>query len=193
MIQTHLRNAAKNLPQSDRKFTHKIKKPNITSISSIILEQAEKCSQLERNAANFNKISKYMADTHELHVLLLYNKKSVRDILNVFPHLMSFEGLQIQKAFEMLNPGYNTNSDLRQIFARGLLIEDDKHMNVHDDCVRGCLRTMAALTRRGIKQKSALQHKNVENELAAPLITWIEDTSRWGIFWLNTCSKTWSE
>ncbi|XP_058820620.1 uncharacterized protein LOC131682867 [Topomyia yanbarensis] len=104
-------------------------------------------------------------------------KKSVRDILNVFPHLMSFEGLQIEKAFEKLNPGYNTNSDLRQIFARGLLIEDDKHMNVHDDCVRGCLRIMAALTRRGIKQKSALQHKNVEDELAAPLIIWIEDTN----------------
>lgn len=40
--------------------------------------------------------------------------------------------LQIQKAYERINVNYNKSSHLKQIFSRGLMLDNDNFNAVHD-------------------------------------------------------------
>ncbi|XP_065094525.1 uncharacterized protein LOC135715041 [Ochlerotatus camptorhynchus] len=117
-----------------------------------------------------------MADIQPFHNLLIHGKKTVTAILQVLPHYTSYNGFMIRKAYERMNPGYDSESDLRKIFSLGLMLESGTLTEVRDDHVRGCLRIMGQLSRKGVKKPPNVMPLGVEEELAAPLIRWIGES-----------------
>lgn len=179
IIQTHLRNECKNISPSKKKFRRTNKRQLVTTVSSDVTEMAQICAQIEGTSGNFNSVARYMTETHDLLLMLLDAKKTVIEILNVFPHLRSYNGSMIQKAYERLVPCYNKEANLKQLFSRGLLYEQGSFSSYGDSHVRGCLRILTQLTRRGIRKTLRSidnESMDIEQELAAPIIRTIQDT-----------------
>ncbi|XP_021703234.1 uncharacterized protein LOC110677038 isoform X2 [Aedes aegypti] len=179
LIHNHIRNECKNMSPSKKKYKRTPKRQQVTTVSSEIIEMAQRCAQLEPTSINFNSISRSMADTHDLLLMMVDANKPVNEILNVLPHLKSYNGIMIQKAYERLMPTYNKESNLKQLFARGLLNESGSFSSFQDAHVRGCLRILLRLTRRGVRktlQSIDPDSVDIEAELAAPVIQLIENT-----------------
>ncbi|XP_058840253.1 uncharacterized protein LOC131695751 [Topomyia yanbarensis] len=176
LIHTHLRNACKLLSPSKKKHSRRPKTSKASNVSSEIISLSEECAQLEATPANFNNISKLMADAQPFHNLLINGKKTVTDILNVLPHYKSYNGAMIRKAYERMNPNYDAESDLKKVLCLGLILEGGTFKKVQDDHVRGCLRIMAQLSRKGVRKPRIIMPLEVEEELAAPLIRWIGES-----------------
>ncbi|KXJ69018.1 hypothetical protein RP20_CCG000500 [Aedes albopictus] len=177
LIHTHLRNECKNISPSKKKYTRAAKKQLITTVPSEVIEKAQRSAQVEATSSNFNCISRNMAETHDLLLMLLDAHKPVYEILNVFPHLKSYNGMMIQKAYERLVPNYNKESNLKQLLARGLLYENGSFGSCSDAHVRGCLRILLKLTRRGVRKTIHTiepDSTDTEQELAAPVVRFIE-------------------
>ncbi|XP_065077923.1 uncharacterized protein LOC135701150 [Ochlerotatus camptorhynchus] len=117
-----------------------------------------------------------MADIQPFHNQLIHGKKTVTAILQVLPHYTSYNGSMIRKAYERMNPGYDSESDLRKIFSLDLMLESGTFTDVRDDHVRGCLRIMGQLSRKGVRKPPNVMPLGVEEELAAPLIRWIDES-----------------
>ncbi|XP_065080134.1 uncharacterized protein LOC135702982 [Ochlerotatus camptorhynchus] len=175
VIQTHTRNVCKNVSPSKKKFTRKPKNKQVINVSSEIVEMAQEMAQIEATSSSFNNIARSMAETHDLLIMMLDAKSKTFEILNVFPHFRSYNGMIIQKAYERLMPSYNKESNLKQVFARGLLVNRGTFSTFLDDNVRGCLRILVSLTRRGVRKSSLEESTDIEAELAAPIIRCITD------------------
>ncbi|XP_065081594.1 uncharacterized protein LOC135704095 [Ochlerotatus camptorhynchus] len=179
LIHSHLRNAAsKHLRSTDRKFTHKKKAEKVTTVSTVIIELAEECANKDGVSANFKAIMRGMEETHSLYVMMLQNRRSFSSILQTFPHFRSFHGVLIQKTYERITPNYDKNSILAKIFSRGLMVEQGIFSGIQDDNLRGCLRIMQALSRRGFKQQEREHDKDltIEHKIASDLVCFVLDT-----------------
>ncbi|XP_062534178.1 uncharacterized protein LOC134203318 [Armigeres subalbatus] len=117
-----------------------------------------------------------MTEMQPLHDILINNRKSVPAIFKILPHFKSYNGAMIRKASERMNANYNRDSDLKKVFMFGLILEKGTFKYVKNDHVRGCLRIMAQLSRKGIKKPQFETPMTVEEELAAPLIRSIEES-----------------
>ncbi|XP_058817292.1 uncharacterized protein LOC131680572 [Topomyia yanbarensis] len=95
LIQTHLRNACKNLLPEQRKFTHSPKSPAPDSVSTEMIELAENCARYGQTSANYPVIAKIMSDVHDLHMMLLREKKDIQSVLRILPHLISYNGRMV--------------------------------------------------------------------------------------------------
>ncbi|XP_062716798.1 uncharacterized protein LOC109622851 isoform X1 [Aedes albopictus] len=199
LIQSHLRNACKNILPENKKFVHKRKLNTVTNVSPETIEKAQAIGCVDPVPVNFHAIMKGMAEAHDLLLMLLREKKRVHDILSIFPHFKTFNGVmvsiylricilmfvnaiqnsQIQKAYERMNPNYNKSSHIKQFLSRGLMLEDDNFNGVHDDHLRGCLRIFLVLGQRGTSKTIGIESLPVEEQLVAPLVRWIpkHDTS----------------
>ncbi|XP_062556603.1 uncharacterized protein LOC134221428 [Armigeres subalbatus] len=176
LIFSHLRNASKSISPSKRKFTHRAKKNDIVSISSEIVGLSEQCAQIEATSANFMNITRMMITIQPLHNMLIDSKKGVSSILQVLPHYKSYNGAMIRQAYERMNPSFFKEADLRKLFSLGLMLEKDTYAMVHDDHIRGCLRIMGRLTRKGVKKLRPVIEVEPEEELASPLIRFISES-----------------
>ncbi|XP_062554122.1 uncharacterized protein LOC134219416 [Armigeres subalbatus] len=178
LIHTHMRNRAKKLKPEEKKYIHKKKGEKICNVSDEIMELAGECSQKDGTAANFNVIIKYMEQTHSLYLMMIQNKKGFQLILQTFPHFKSFYGVMIQKTYERITPNYDRDCMLARVFARGLMFDQDMFVGVQDDNLRGCLRVMVMLTRRGVKHqnKNIDNSLNIEHQLASDLIRFVPET-----------------
>lgn len=156
LIHNHLRNECKNMSPSKKKYKRTPKRQQVTTVSSEIIEMAQRCAQLEPTSINFNSISRSMADTHDLLLMMVDANKPVNEILNVLPHLKSYNGIMIQKAYERLMPTYNKESNLKQLFARGLLNESGSFSSFQDGstCSRMFTHFAAAYQKRSAKNSS---------------------------------------
>ncbi|XP_062538700.1 uncharacterized protein LOC134206975 [Armigeres subalbatus] len=172
LIQSHIRNSAKNIHPDDRKYNRNKPTNIVVNVPSETIRMAETIAQIEATAANFMSIAKCMADVNCLHQMLLNEKKSAPEIVAVLPHIKSYNGRMIQQAYERFNQKYDKDCDLKKVFGAGLLTEKNLFTLVADDHLRGCLRIMAALTRRGLKLNPSTQSTAIEEEMAAPLIRW---------------------
>ncbi|XP_062538800.1 uncharacterized protein LOC134207096 [Armigeres subalbatus] len=173
LIQSHIRNAYKNILPEDKKFVHQRKPNTIIKVPPEIIEKAQAIGCVDPVPVNFHAIMKDMAETHDLLLMLLRQKKRVQDILSIFPHFKAFNGVVIQKAYERMNPNYNKASHMKQFLSRGLMLEDENFNGVHDDHLRGCLRIFLVLGKRGTSKIIGLDSLPVEEQLAAPLVRWI--------------------
>ncbi|XP_058443606.1 uncharacterized protein LOC131425600 [Malaya genurostris] len=178
LIHTHLRNSCKNLLPEQRKFTHSKKVVKHVGVCTEIIDLAEMCAKFGATSANYSTISKMMSDVHDLHMMLLNEKNDMAKILLVLPHLTSYNGRMIHMAYERIHgTSFNQKVDLRKVFAKGLMHNQHAFKEVSDDYIRGCLRIMIKLTRKGIKYKETMEPNiGIETELAAPLIRWISDS-----------------
>ncbi|XP_062551511.1 uncharacterized protein LOC134216681 [Armigeres subalbatus] len=174
LIQSHLRNACKDIPSDRRKFVHR-KSNTMTSITPDGIQKAQEVACVDPISSNFHNILRVMNETHELLTMCLRDKKRVADILSLFPHLKAYNGVMIQKAYERINVNYNKSSHLKQIFSRGLMLENDNFNAVHDDNLRGCLRILMVLGKRGTRKPIGVETLEIEEQIAAPLIRWIPD------------------
>ncbi|XP_062557056.1 uncharacterized protein LOC134221906 [Armigeres subalbatus] len=176
LIHTHLRNASRLISPSKKKYTRKSKLSEAYSVPSEIIAMSVECAQLEATPANFRSISQMMADTQLFHNLLIKEKKTVTEVLQALPHYKSYNGAMIRKAYERMNPRYNSESDLKSVFALGLMLNNDTFLEVKDDHIRGCLRILMQLSRKGVRKPRNVDTLGVEEELASPLVRWIPES-----------------
>ena len=69
----------------------------IWKVSTELIEKAQELACQESISVNFSLISKTMVETHNLLMMLLQQKRTVRDILTVFPHLKAFNGVMVKR------------------------------------------------------------------------------------------------
>lgn len=87
----------KDLPPEHRKFKRSKAGNEVGhSISSETVECAKMLAAIESIKGNAKQICEGMAACFELHKLMLIEKKNALDILNVFPHFMSYDGLLVR-------------------------------------------------------------------------------------------------
>ncbi|XP_055525219.1 uncharacterized protein LOC129718453 [Wyeomyia smithii] len=97
----------------------------------------------------------------------------LKEIFAVFPHLKSYNGVMIQKTYERMNPTLDRESNQKKVLVRGLLIENETLATVGDDNLRGCLRILVPLSRKGVKSQAGIECLSAEEPIAAPLVRWI--------------------
>lgn len=65
LIQSHIRNACKQLSPKHKKFVHKKKPKQIDNVPIDIVQKAQDCSCKDPVSTNFNFILKCMNETHD--------------------------------------------------------------------------------------------------------------------------------
>ncbi|XP_065090826.1 uncharacterized protein LOC135711797 [Ochlerotatus camptorhynchus] len=118
-----------------------------------------------------------MIEIQPLHNMLINSKKGVPAIkVQVLPNFRSYNGAMIRQAYERMNPRYYREANVKKVFSLGLILENQTFTVVQDEHVRGCLRIMGRLSRKGVKKLPVVMSLEVEEELASPLIRFIPDS-----------------
>ncbi|XP_058446531.1 uncharacterized protein LOC131427393 isoform X2 [Malaya genurostris] len=174
IIETRVANMRKDVAPEDRLFRRSKTQTKILPSKSVY-EQAACMATLTPVSQNGRYISEGMASCVELHKYLLQARSSnkCKAIIECFPHLLAFDGIMVQQAFERLQPQYDKQADLKKLLSFGLML-DCKWRDVENKYVRGTLRILKKLTNRGIKRTADDDKLSVEEILATPLIKWIQ-------------------
>ncbi|XP_058816726.1 uncharacterized protein LOC131680007 [Topomyia yanbarensis] len=173
IIETRVGNMQKDIPAEERQFRRK--KPEMKILPPVSMYENAAClATLTPVPQNGRYISEGMANCTELHKSLLQQKSpdKYKAIIASFPHLLSFEGIMIQQAFDRLQPQYNKQADLAKLLCFGLML-DIKWSEVQSKYIKGALRIMKTLTNRGIKRTTDDDTVSIEEVLAGPFIKWV--------------------
>ncbi|XP_053686634.1 uncharacterized protein LOC128736178 [Sabethes cyaneus] len=175
IIETRCSNMRKDVSPENRLF-QRPKKSSIV-IPEGIHERAVRLAIMTGNTQNAKIISDEMMHCFPLHQYLLQNKNEnvTQEIITTFPHLLGYNGMMIQQAYERLHINYNKNADLEKFLSIGLLMDQGGWNNITDKCLRGALRIMKKLTNRGIKRfAEESTSMSLEEITAAPLVRWLK-------------------
>ncbi|XP_062546947.1 uncharacterized protein LOC134212780 isoform X3 [Armigeres subalbatus] len=174
IIETRVANMRKDIPTNERLFQRAKKLKTV--LPEGIREKAAKLAALTGNALNGKVISDGMAQCFLLHQDILQSggDNMIQEIITTFPHLLGFDGVMIQQAYERLHTNYNTEANMEEFLSVGLLMDQGGWNNVTDKHIRGALRIIKRLTSRGIKRTSNVQSATMEEITAAPLIKWMK-------------------
>lgn len=166
----------KDILPEDRKFRRQ-KKKNI-DVTEDHISTAAHISALCPTPGNAKLIAEAMAQVHDLFESILQKKSENRfqDILNTFPHFVSYEGELIIQAFDRLHKQPTSGPDLQSFLRLGLLCDKTSWSQVEDDVLRGTLRILKALSNKGVKRTSTMQNVGLGELAAEPLIRWINFT-----------------
>ncbi|XP_065084047.1 uncharacterized protein LOC135706360 [Ochlerotatus camptorhynchus] len=173
LIETRVSNIRKDLLPEDRLFRRT--KKDIIIVEDECVRHAAHLAALIPTAANARQIAEGMAQTNDLLKLLL-QKNNIQDIIETFPHLLSYEGEMIIQAFDRIQANIYVAGDLKTLLRVGLLFDTTSWNMVEDDFVRGALRLMKKLSNKGIKRTIIMENASMEEITAAPLIRWTKYT-----------------
>lgn len=171
IIETRVGNMRSDVPSEDRLFQRPKLVPII--VPEEIIEIASHAAALTPSSQNIREISEKMAKCATLHHYLLQQKTKVTAIVKTFPHLLAYNGIMVQKAFEQLYPNARNEYDMESYLRFGLQQQPAAWKMIENVLIRGALRYMKKLTLCGIKRK-ADDDMTVDEFLASPLIRWIK-------------------
>lgn len=152
VIETRVGNMRKHVLPENRLFKRK-KMENIV-LPDDIRDNASTLAALTSTPQNGRTVSEGMAECTVLHKYILQQKndEKVKELITTFPHLLAYNGIMVQQAFERLNPTYNKDNDISTFLCIGLLMDQSNWIAVENKCIRGALRIMKKLPNRGVKR-----------------------------------------
>ncbi|XP_055607275.1 uncharacterized protein LOC129755004 [Uranotaenia lowii] len=172
MIEWRCRNMRKGVDNDKKKFLRK-KTGEETQYPSYLRDDAAKIAILQPISYNRRFITEGMENCQPLLKWLINFKHSdAVEIIQIFPHLIAYDGDVIRKTFENLNPGYDANVSLDLTLRRGLIMIESGWDSVTDVLIKGGLRLIKLLSNQGIK-KCIEEACSADETLASPLIKWI--------------------
>ncbi|XP_065082626.1 uncharacterized protein LOC135705004 [Ochlerotatus camptorhynchus] len=173
LIETRVANMRKDISPEDRKFRRVKNKKIFVSEEQISI--AAHISALSPTPANIKQIADGMLQAHELHESMLQKNTPTRyqDIIDTFPHFLSYYGERIIQAFDRLQKQPSNGPLLYTLLRVGLLCVKSSWFEVEDDVLRGALRLTKVLSNKGIKRSSSSQNACITALAAEPLIRWI--------------------
>ncbi|XP_021697722.1 uncharacterized protein LOC110675951 [Aedes aegypti] len=172
IIETRVANMRKDLPSEERKFQRP--KPTSIELPDGIHDNASYMAALTPSSQNIREISEKMSQCTVLHQWLLQQQIEVTSsILKIFPHILAYDGLMIQQAFDRLHPNANKDFGMESFLQIGMLVEENGWESVEDAYIRGALRFLKKLTHCGIKRKVE-EDMTIEEFMATPLIRWVK-------------------
>lgn len=173
IIESRVSNMRKEVSPEDRKFLRGKKKKIVIDDEQINI--AAHVSALSAIPANAKQIAEGMSLAHNLLEVLLQDKTSnaFQNIIDRFPHFLSFEGEMIIQAFDRIRGQVAIGPSLNALLRTGLLCDKSSWSEVEDDVLRGTLRLMKTLSNKGIKRTPSTQNATISEMAAEPLIKWI--------------------
>ncbi|XP_058812926.1 uncharacterized protein LOC131692712 [Topomyia yanbarensis] len=172
MIFHRIRNVIKQLPAGKHKYNRGTM-PVEESVSTELVERAQLLRVMLASASVAEHICDEMDRCFPVLKLLLKEKKPVNDILDMFPHLCSYEGLVIRQMFERLYPNRTEGLKIEDVFSQCLSYSPSRFSRVEDDHIRGCLRIISHMPIRGQKRTLVGCPTVGEEHSASILIRWI--------------------
>ncbi|XP_055543794.1 uncharacterized protein LOC129729311 [Wyeomyia smithii] len=157
LICNRIRNIIRQLPAEHHKY-NRGQISHIECVSTELVGRAQLLKVLDASASEADQICKEMELCFPLYKLLLKEKKSGTEILEVFPHLQSYDGLLIKQFYERPE-----GLKLEDVLSQGLALAPTRFTTVEDDHIRGCLRIMSQLPIRGQKRTVAVSTSGVKN------------------------------
>ncbi|XP_058833584.1 uncharacterized protein LOC131695799 [Topomyia yanbarensis] len=131
MIFHRIRNVIKQLPAEKHKYNRGTM-PVEESVSTELVERAQLLRVMLASASVAEHICDEMDRCFPVLKLLLKEKKPVNDILDMFPHLCSYEGLVIRQMFERLYPNRTEGLKIEDVFSQCLSYSPSRFSRVED-------------------------------------------------------------
>nr|XP_029728618.1 uncharacterized protein LOC109415329 [Aedes albopictus]XP_029728619.1 uncharacterized protein LOC109415329 [Aedes albopictus] len=176
-IETRVCNKRKDIPKENRKFRRPVKSVK-DDVDPSLIDKAKLCSALAANTDNIRAISDLLKASAAYHLHLIKAHTDARTILQIFPHFCSFSGIMLQQAYERLRR-INPKADIRKALIKCLSV-NQMFPDVEDKIIRGALRALAFLNRRGTKKESVNPIEQTGTEcFASTVIRWVEPIEGW--------------
>ncbi|EDS32426.1 conserved hypothetical protein [Culex quinquefasciatus] len=172
---THTRNETRYIPEDERKVK-KTPTPIIVPEPVDLMELAAKLSIMRANGSNKLTIQEGMAKCHNLFLYLSQQiiPERIDNIINTFPHILSYKGLMVQQLFQRVHGDPDNSRDMENVLSAGTLLDKKSFLGVINHHLRGALRIMKDLGHRGISAKHDIASNNPAVSFAAPLIKWVQ-------------------
>nr|XP_029718177.1 uncharacterized protein LOC115260953 [Aedes albopictus] len=174
-IYHRVRNIIKDLPSEMHRYK-RTSAPKEAHVPTEMLQKAEALRMVEASKHEKKRIAAAMDACFPLLKLMLNEKKGPSEIIQMFPHLLAYNGYLIHKSFLQLFPAVEASPDYKGVLAKGLLYSRDKFEQIEDDYIKGFLRILYKLPVRGLKRTIDGTPSISEEKMAASVIRWMNPT-----------------
>ncbi|KAL1381558.1 hypothetical protein pipiens_013374, partial [Culex pipiens pipiens] len=174
-------------PKEGQRLRSLVHHPTSSNVSAIIVTDSDQKVLRQGSASRNNNMEELHRNLKDVD-LEAYNKIAASDDSHSpMPKKQAceqfrVENINIQSSYERIHiEQYDKDADLRKTFSKGLLFSKNTFTSIKDDFLRGALRLMKTLTRRGTSSIPNAENvepntnTSVELELAAPLVVWVKD------------------
>lgn len=186
IIQSHCHHLQTKIKPEDRKQKKRKPADNREEPSELV-QPAREIASMRACNANIAEIQSGMESCHALFVFLT-NKKGpncLQNVLQAFPHVLSFQGIIIRQIFDRLHPEQSNARSIEQLLRAGILLDERSFSSFDDKLVRGALRILKQMPNRGISLKGQVG-ADPDVVFAQPLIQWIHtDATKSNNEWLD--------